>query len=277
MDCVDRAVRYIKSLSQQHPWALAFSGGKDSVVLDFLTKEAGIKVEKFYNNTTIDPPGTIGFVQKHGCTVVRGKYSFLDLVEKKGFPTMFRRFCCKDLKERYFADYVFMGIRRNESVKRAKCYSEMEDIYYYSKKVFTYRFFPMLNFTDDDIKEIVRLHSLEMHPHYYDDQGRFCVERRLGCIGCPLQGDRGLSEFMEYPKLLKQVLRRGVLFHIRQKRSATDAALNLVYNLYYSNHGYKKFEQTYKGMFPADPWDKLEADFGITLENTIKVLPDPKF
>lgn len=274
---VERAIRYIKSLSQQHPWALAFSGGKDSVVLEFLCKEAGIKVDKFYNNTTIDPPGTIGFVQKHGAKVLRGQYSFLDLVEKKGFPTMFRRFCCKQLKERYYADYVFMGIRKNESVKRSKCYSEMESIYYYSKKVFTYRFLPMLNFTEEHIEEIVRMHSLEMHPLYYDENGRFCVNRRLGCIGCPLQGDRGVSDFIEYPILLKQILRRGILFQMRMGRTVTDAALNLVYNLFYSNHGSDKFKKTYMGMFPADPWDILNKKFNITLEDTVKGLPNPKF
>jgi 3'-phosphoadenosine 5'-phosphosulfate sulfotransferase (PAPS reductase)/FAD synthetase len=260
-----------------HNVALAFSSGKDSVVLDYLAKEAGVKVQRFHNVTTIDPPGTIMFAQKHGCEIVRNKLSFLDLVEKKGFPTMFRRFCCKELKERYYAPYVLFGIRREESNKRSSCYSSYEDMYYYTKKVFTNRFFPLLQFTDSDIAEIINANSLECHPLYYDYQGKFCVERRLGCIGCPLQGDRGKIDYLEYPKLLKQVLRRGILFHQRQGRTENDAALNLVYNLFYSNHGYEKFQQTYKGLFDTDPWEMLAEYFFIDKDDVMSKLPKPKF
>lgn len=276
-DKVQKATKFIKAISTVHNVALAFSSGKDSVVLDYLAKEAGIKVQRFHNVTTIDPPGTIMFARKHGCEIVRNKLSFLDLVEKKGFPTMFRRFCCKELKERYYAPYVLFGIRKEESNKRSSCYSSYEDIYYYSKKVFTNRFFPLLQFTDSDIAEIINSQSLECHPLYYDYQGKFCVERRLGCIGCPLQGDRGKIDYLEYPKLLKQVLRRGILFHQRQGRTENDAALNLVYNLFYSNHGYEKFQQTYKGLFDTDPWEILAEYFFIDKDDVMSHLPKPKF
>lgn len=260
-----------------HNVALAFSSGKDSVVLDYLAKEANVKVQRFHNVTTIDPPGTIAFAEKHGCDIVRGRYSFLDLVEKKGFPTMFRRFCCKELKERYYANYVLFGIRKDESVKRDACYSSFDDIYYYTKKKFTNRFFPLLFFTDEDIAEIINRHSLECHPLYYDHQGKFCVERRLGCIGCPLQGDRGKIDFLMYPILLKQILRRGILFHQRQGRTADDAALNLVYNLFYSNHGFKNFQQTYFGLFDTNPWEILDSYFFLEKEAVLSHLPKPKF
>lgn len=271
------AIRLIKSVCSMHNVALAFSSGKDSVVLDFLAKEAGVKVQRFHNVTTIDPPGTIAFAEKHNCEIVRGKYSFLDLVEKKGFPTMFRRFCCKELKERYYSDYALYGIRRDESVKRTKCYSSFDDIYYYSKKKYTERFFPLLHFTDEDIEAIIVSHSLECHPLYYDHEGRFCVKKRLGCIGCPLQGDREKLDFLMYPILLKQILRRGILYHIRQGRTADDAALNLVYNIFYSNHGFEKFEQTYHGLFYTNPWDILESYFFLDKDNVLSHLPKPKF
>lgn len=260
-----------------HNVALAFSSGKDSVVLDYLAKEANVKVQRFHNVTTIDPPGTIAFAEKHGCDIVRGRYSFLDLVEKKGFPTMFRRFCCKELKERYYADYVLFGIRKDESVKRDACYSSFDDIYYYTKKKFTNRFFPLLFFTDEDIADIINQHSLECHPLYYDHQGKFCVERRLGCIGCPLQGDRGKIDFLMYPILLKQILRRGILFHQRQGRTSDDAALNLVYNLFYSNHGFKNFQQTYYGLFDTNPWEILDSYFFLEKDDVLSHLPKPKF
>lgn len=276
-DKIKQAKKLIKAICAQHNVALAYSSGKDSVLLDYLTREVNAPVKRFHNVTTIDPPGTIGFAKKHNCDIVRGKFSFLDLIEKKGFPTMFRRFCCKELKERYYADYALFGIRKSESVKRNACYSTFDDIYYYTKKKFTNRFFPLLNFTDDDVAEVINSYSLECHPLYYDHEGKFHVERRLGCIGCPLQGDRGKMDYLRYPILLKQVLRRGIIFHQKKGRKADDAALNLVYNLFYSNHGYEKFQQTYKGLFDTDPWEILENYFFLDRENVLAHVPKPKF
>lgn len=272
-DKIEQAKRIIQSVCAMHSTALAYSSGKDSVVLDYLAKEAGVKVQRFHNVTTIDPPGTIQFAKRHGCDIVRNDKSFLDLVEKKGFPTMFRRFCCKELKERYYSDYALFGIRKSESVKRNACYSSFDDIYYYTKRKFTNRFFPLLNFTDDDIRELIVSKSLECHSLYYDHEGRFCVERRLGCIGCPLQSDRGKMDYLMYPKLLKQVLRRGIIFHQRKGRTAEDAALNLVYNLFYSNHGLEKFQQTYNGLFDTDPWEILENYFFLDREDVLTGVP----
>lgn len=274
---IDIAIKFIKAVCSMHNVALAFSSGKDSIVLDYLAKEANVKVQCFHNVTTIDPPGTIAFAKKYGCDIVRGSYSFLDLVEKKGFPTMFRRFCCKELKERYYADYALFGIRKDESVKRNACYSSFDDIYYYTKKKFTNRFFPLLNFTNEDVAEIINRHSLECHPLYYDNKGKFCVERRLGCIGCPLQGDRGKIDFLMYPILLKQILRRGILFHQRQGRTADDAALNLVYNIFYSNHNFENFQQTYYGLFDTDPWEILREYYFLDKDDVLSNLPKPKF
>lgn len=276
-DKIEKAKKLIKAITSMHNCALAFSSGKDSVVLEWLTKIAGARVRMVHNVTTIDPEGTIAFALAHKCELNRNKLTFLDLVEKKGFPTMFRRFCCKELKEKYIADYLLLGVRKDESVKRQKCFTEFEDMYYYTKKIFTNRFFPMLNFTDEDIEYIVKTYQLECHPIYYDHQGKFCVNRRLGCIGCPLTGDRGKMDFLKYPILLKQMLRRGILFHQRLGRTEKDAALNLVYNLFYSNGHHKQYQQTYQGFFDTDPWILLENYFFLDKDDVLRGLPKPKF
>lgn len=255
----------MRSVNSVRNYTMAFSGGKDSVVMAWLAKEYNVAVPKVYNNTTIDPEGTISFCERHGCRISRNELSFLDLVEKKGFPTMFRRFCCKELKEKYIADNIFVGVRREESVKRASRYTCFEDTYVYTKKVATSRFFPLLFFSNEDISYIVNKHSLQMHPNYYDHRGRFCVDRRLGCIGCPLQSDRGRLDYLKYPKLLKQVIERGVIFHQNHGRTRHDAYLNIVYNLFYSNHGQDKYDQAYRGLFDINPKETLEEYFFINL------------
>lgn len=264
-DKIKLAVCLMRKVASVRNYKMAYSGGKDSCVMEWMAKEAGVNVEKVYNNTTIDPEGTISFCQKHHCTIVRPKRSFLDLVEKKGFPTQFRRFCCKELKEKYVSDYCFSGVRRDESIKRQLRYDCFESSRIYSKKKATSFFHPLVWMNDEDIKYTIERYNIECHPLYYDHEGKFRVERRLGCIGCPLQGDRGKMEYLMYPKLLKQVILRGIKFHERMGRTKHDAYLNMVYNLFYSNHGYKKFRQTYFGLFETDPKTVLEEYFFIDL------------
>lgn len=274
---IQKAADFIRAAATKQNFSLAFSGGKDSVVLEWLCSQAGVKVQPFHNVTTIDPAGTISFCQKHGCDIVRNDLSFLDLVEKKGLPSMFRRFCCAELKEKYYSPYVFVGVRRDESIKRAKCYSEYESIRYYSKTVFSNMFYPLLDFTDKDIEAIVFEEHLDCHPLYYDNCGIFHVERRLGCLGCPLKGDRGRQDWKNNPKLLLQVLRRLVLFHQRLGRTDIDAALNLVYNVFYSNHGHEKFVKRFRGLFPDNPWFLIQDEFDISRDMVLDKLPKPKF
>lgn len=264
-DKIKHAKRLIKSFCSHANYTLAFSGGKDSVVLRWLTKIAGVNVPLVYNNTTIDPKGTIKFVRSQGAIVHAPVKTFLELVEKKGYPTMFRRFCCEELKEKYIAENLLTGVRKSESVKRNKNYCAFEDIYTYNKRQQTKRLHPLLYFTNQDIEYIINTYQLECHPLYYDQDGTFHVERRLGCIGCPLQADRGRADFMENPKLLVAIAKAGNKFHIQHGRTLRDSYLNLCYNLFYSNHGYDRYCQTFMGMFPEDPKEMLEREFNIKL------------
>ena len=87
----------------------------------------------------------------------------------------------------------------------------------------------------------------------------------MGCIGCPLQGDRGRLDYLQYPKLLKHVLKRLVIFHQKHGRTEHDAYLNAVYNLFYSNHGREKYSQAYEGLFDTDPKEILNEYFFLNL------------
>ena len=53
------------------------------------------------------------------------------------------------------------------------------------------------------MERFIRERGIKCHPHYYDDDGNFHVERRVGCIGCPLQSDKGKADFRQYPTLFK--------------------------------------------------------------------------
>lgn len=93
---------------------LAFSGGKDSVCLFFVAKQAaeemGLKLEDIchvqYNVTTVDPPELVYFVRD----VMKRQYPYIEMrhpektmweliVEKHQPPLRNSRYCCAILKE----------------------------------------------------------------------------------------------------------------------------------------------------------------------------------
>lgn len=261
---IDRALRLLRSYARNKNLALAYSGGKDSDVILRLAQLAHIKCDIIHNSTTIDPPGNLSYCAAHGATIVRPKYTFYQLVARKGLPSMFRRFCCEKLKERYIAPFLILGIRREESVKRAALYQEPTSCYVYTKKKNTERIMPILDWTIEDILQFQNMENLTFNPHYYDD-GTFNPECRLGCIGCPLKGDRGRADYLKYPGFLRQ-LAKSYSRYVATHKAVTSVYHDIVWQLFYSNHGDDRYQQTYYGIFDApDPKGFLEDYFKIQL------------
>lgn len=204
---IDFAIKLMREIPQDGPIELAYSGGKDSDVILELAKMSGIPFVPIYKQTSIDPPGTTKHVKEMGVEIRRPKETFFHLVERKGSPSRFKRFCCQYLKEYKIYDRVIVGVRRSESISRAKRYKEPEVCRVYSKTERVRQYLPILEWTNDDVMRFIEERSLRCAPVYYDEGGAFHVERRLGCIGCPLKSDNGLADFKTYPKFLKQYLR----------------------------------------------------------------------
>jgi len=184
---------------------LCYSGGKDSDVILHLANMAGIKYQAIYKNTTIDPPGTEKHARDNNCIVAKPQKTFFELIASNGLPSRFSRFCCSKLKEYKIGEVAIYGIRRDESAKRAERYKEPNFCRVYSKKEKTHVWLPILEWTKDDVAEFVNSEGIKCHELYYDDCGRFHAERRLGCIGCPLQSRKHrLEEFKTYPKFLRR-------------------------------------------------------------------------
>lgn len=206
---VDFAIKLLRSIpTEEGPVEISYSGGKDSDVILELAKMAAIPYRAIYKNTTIDPPGTIKHCKEKGAEVFAPTINFFDLVKQAGMPTRFSRFCCKYLKEYKVLDRAVQGIRRSESIKRAKRYKEPEVCRTYSKGKKVRFYLPILEWTDEDVAQFITERGIKCHPLYYDGQGNFHVERRVGCIGCPLASQRKRREqFAQYPKLLKLLIK----------------------------------------------------------------------
>lgn len=232
---VDFAIKLLQSIPTDDGLIeVSYSSGKDSDVILELAKMAGIPYRAIYKNTTIDPPGTIAHCKANGVEVFAPTMNFFDLVKKKGVPTMRARFCCEVLKEYKVLDRAVQGIRRSESIKRAQRYHEPEICRVYSAKDKVKVYLPILEWTDEDVAEFIAERGVKCHPLYYDEQGIFHVERRLGCIGCPMRSDRGKSDYLKYPKMLKRLIVSAQEYldthpHVRAKEKFVNA-YNVVFH-----------------------------------------------
>lgn len=210
----DVALRY-------HPegYYLAFSGGKDSVVIYALAKLAGVKFRGHYHMTTVDPPELVRFIRTRfpEVSIDYPEISMWSLIVKKQIPpTRMIRYCCDYLKEGGGEGcFTVTGVRWQESSKRAErdfvevlgksernkkaiylnCDNEetrrqIETCSLKGKRVLN----PIIDWTEDDVWKFIRKYHLPYCCLY--DQG-FC---RIGCIGCPLASTKNrIREFQRYP------------------------------------------------------------------------------
>lgn len=201
---IEFAINLLKSIpTDDGPIEVCYSGGKDSDVILELAKMAGINYRAIYKNTTIDPPGTIQHVREMGVEVVQPKENFLSIVRRKGMPSRFSRFCCEILKEYPIQPRAIVGIRKCESRKRMERYKEPEFCRMYSGGKKVRQYLPILEWSNDDVKEFIEQRKIKCAPIYYDKDGNFDVNRRLGCIGCPLASKNlRREEYKENPKML---------------------------------------------------------------------------
>lgn len=203
---VAQAIQLLVATAPQDgsPVEVAYSGGKDSDVILQLVKESGIPYRAIYKNTTIDPPGTIAHAEKNGAEIIRPKHTFAQILATKGQPNRRRRFCCEQLKEYKILDKVVTGIRKCESESRDKRYNEPTQCRVYGNGEKSEHVMPILYWSNEDVKEFIADRKIKCAPVYYDESGSFHVERRLGCIGCPLATRKNrLNEFKKYPGMIQ--------------------------------------------------------------------------
>lgn len=173
---IEQSIRLLQSVQKRYDGEieLAYSGGKDSDVILQLAKEAGIRYRAIYKNTTIDPPGTIAHVKEMGVEILRPKENFFQLIAKKGFPSRFSRFCCEVLKEYKVLDKTVIGVRKAESRARKERYNEPTECRYFGAKKeenHVEQIYPILEWTDEDVRDFILDRGLKLAPLYYDTGG----------------------------------------------------------------------------------------------------------
>ena len=204
---------------QKQGYYLAFSGGKDSIVVEKLAQLAGVHYEAHYHLTTVDPPELVRFIRREYPEVVIDypPLSMWQLIVKKKIPpTRKIRYCCDFLKENGGDGwFTITGVRWQESPgrsgrgsleilgKNAKTRHEIylncdndearrqiETCALKGKRLLN----PILDWTEEDVWRFIHTYQIPYCELY--DQGF----RRLGCIGCPKASFRSrMREFERYP------------------------------------------------------------------------------
>ena len=271
---VDTAITLLRAAAGNDVVEVAYSGGKDSEVILELAKMSSIKYRAIYKNTTIDPPGTIKHCYEKGVEVVAPKMTFIDLVRKHGMPTRRARFCCRVLKEYKILDKAVHGVRRAESTARTKRYNEDDPIIcrkYRGKNQHVNLILPILSWTLQDVTEFIDARGIKCHPIYYDEQGNFHGERRLGCIGCPLKSDNGRADFKMYPKMFRQICEAEIYWWHTHPQAKSHKKFGSPYGLIAHNIFYNKYAEWKAddiNLFGQTDWKAfLEEYFCINLPN----------
>jgi 3'-phosphoadenosine 5'-phosphosulfate sulfotransferase (PAPS reductase)/FAD synthetase len=88
LEKIEATKRRIREWLIKYPEAtVSFSGGKDSTVLLHIARQIAPRIEARFSNTGLEFPEIVNFVGSiPGVTIVRPKYSFLEVIEKIRLP-----------------------------------------------------------------------------------------------------------------------------------------------------------------------------------------------
>ncbi|MDR0619155.1 MAG: phosphoadenosine phosphosulfate reductase family protein [Bacteroidales bacterium] len=212
-ESIDTIKKYSTQACELNPrgYNVAFSGGKDSIALLHLVKQAGVPYFATYNVTGNDPPELVRFIRREYPEVkfIHPPKKFWQLVEEKGFfPMRNKRYCCEILKELPIGEpcVTLVGVRSQESKKRAK-----QSFMWDAKKRITIGCMqghdnvtlrPIMHLLDVDIWSIISENNL---PYPTDIYAR---QKRIGCVFCPFSSSEEKAFYLiKYPQYAVKINR----------------------------------------------------------------------
>ena len=213
---VEVAMMRLKEFEPPEGYYLAFSGGKDSVVIYDLAVKSGIKFDAHYSQGGIDPPELVYFIRNNYPQIhfERPEMSIWQGIYLKGMPRRQSRWCCELIKEKQGSGRrVVTGIRWQESSRRASR-AMFEVCRADGTKWFLH---PIIDWTAKDVWGYIHGNKLPYCSLY--DEGF----KRLGCVLCPMETPRQTQiELKRFPKLAEAWKRACYRYWAKQTPSVVS-------------------------------------------------------
>lgn len=191
---VQTAIALIQAYEPPAGYYVAFSGGKDSVVMYDLVKLSGVRYDVHYSVSPIDPKEIHTFIRSVYPEIEWDFYAkgFWDIVRKKGLPMRQARWCCQVIKEAGGIGRVLVvGNRSEEGTIRSKqkCFEQHRN-----KKTNKSFLRPIITWEVGEVWEYIRMNNLPYCSLYNNGF------HRLGCVLCPFSNDIK-RELYYFPKI----------------------------------------------------------------------------
>lgn len=208
-DRIEVSIARLQMFEPKEGYYLAFSGGKDSIVLKDLAIKAGVKFISHYSLGGLDPPELVQFIKKyHGSTVIdRPKDNIWKMIETKGFPKRQSRWCCELIKEKSGSGWkVLTGIRWQESPRRRNR-AMVETCRTDGTKTFIH---PIIDWTNNEVWDYIKTNNIPYCSLYNEGF------KRLGCVLCPMLTPKQTQiQLNRFPKQAEAWYRAGKRFYER--------------------------------------------------------------
>lgn len=221
-DKVQVAIERLQMFEPPEGYYLAFSGGKDSVVIKALADMANVKYDAHFMHTSVEHPDLIRFTKDYHPDVSiefpkdkdGNRVTMWNLIPRKKFPpTRQGRYCCEYLKENNGnGRFVITGVRWAESARRKNTRAGLEidtgeksrirldpdnpnneKMARFCPTKGQHVINPVIDWETSDVWEFIHEYNIPYCKLY--DEGY----KRLGCIGCPMSTDR-IKDLDTYPK-----------------------------------------------------------------------------
>lgn len=240
---------------------LAFSGGKDSIVMHRLAEMAGIRFTAKMQITSLDHPEQLKYIRKYYPRTIfeLPKINIYELIKKeKTLPLRQIRYCCRYLKEQTNkGKCTLIGVRAEESVNRARRKEFEIQGTKYSKSFDEFEIdeekkhicmkggekiiiSPIFRWTEKDVWRFIKENNIEYCKLY--DEGY----KRIGCIFCPMSPkEQKQLDRKKYPKIEKTI-KKSIQYLIDNYKYGNkyNANADEMFNWWVSNKNYDEYFNT---------------------------------
>lgn len=171
---------------------IAFSGGKDSLIVLDLVRQIRPDIEAVFCNTGNEYKETVPYARSfENVTELHPEKSFMQCFKEYGLPQMKSKAkshgnqCCNWLKEKPATEYylnvgvdlVFTGLTSDESRNRMMFLKRMGHTYFYKRDKYN-KCHPIYNWSEEEVWLYIKMNKLAYNPIY--DMGI----PRCGCRYC---------------------------------------------------------------------------------------------